>query len=82
MLSGSEKQIALLIETFQTVMQISNGVEARIKQEEENKKKQLALIKSESLEAVKIEKFSGIGDNKYLKYYIWYTEFSELVLSK
>ena len=82
MLSGSEEEIALLIETFQTVMQISNGVEARIKQEEENKKKQLALIKTESLEAVKIEKFSGIGDNKYLKYYIWYTEFSELVLSK
>ena len=82
MLSGSGEEIELLIETFQTVMQISNGVEARIKQEEENKKKQLALIKTESLEAVKIEKFSGIGDNKYLKYYIWYTEFSELVLSK
>ena len=38
MLSGSEEEIALLIETFQTVMQISNGVEARIKQEEEIKR--------------------------------------------
>ena len=42
----------------------------------------MALAKSESLEAVNIEQFSGQGDNKYLKYYIWYTEFSELVLKK
>ena len=31
---------------------------------------------------MKLEKFSGHGDNKYLMYYIWYTEFSELVLKK
>ena len=82
MLTGDEKQITLLIETFQRVMEISNGVEAKLKQDEENKKKQLALEKTGSLEAVKIEKFSGQGDNKYLKYYIWYTEFSELVLKR
>ena len=63
-------------------MEITKGVDAKIKQEEENKKKQLALAKTESLESVKIEKFSGQGDNKYLKYYIWYTEFSELVLKR
>ena len=34
------------------------------------------------MEAVKKEKFSGQGDNTYLRYYIWYTEFSELVLKK
>ena len=82
MLTGDEKQITLLIETFQRVMEISNEVEAKLKQDEENKKKQLALEKTGSLEAVKIEKFSGEGDNKYLKYYIWYTEFSELVLKR
>ena len=81
-MSGEEKTITFLIENFQQVMEITNGLDAIIKQEEENKKKQLALAKTESLEAVKIEKFSGQGDNKYLRYYIWYTEFSELVLKK
>ena len=79
---GEENTIQYLIENFQDVMEITKGVDAKIKQEEENKKKQLALAKTESLEAVKIEKFSGQGDNKYLKYYIWYTEFSELVLKR
>ena len=82
MQTGSHDQITMFIETFKRVMEITNGVEAKLKLEEENKKKQLALAKTESLEAVKIEKFSGQGDNKYLKYYIWYTEFSELVLKK
>ena len=31
---------------------------------------------------MRLENFSGQGDNKYLKYYIWYTEFSELVMKK
>ena len=48
----------------------------------EIKKKKIALAKSETLESVKLEKFSGQGDNKYLKYYIWYTEFCELVMKK
>ena len=82
MLIGDPDQITMFIEAFQRVMEITNEVEAKLKLEEENKKKQLALAKTESLEAVKIEKFSGQGDNKYLKYYVWYTEFSELVLKK
>jgi len=81
-MNGEENTIKILLENFQQVMEITNGLDAIIKQEEENKKKQLALAKTESLEAVKIEKFSGQGDNKYLRYYIWYTEFSELVLKK
>ena len=40
----------------------------KLNQDEENKKKQLALENPGSLEAVKIEIFSGQGDNKYLKY--------------
>ena len=63
-------------------MEIIHGLEASVKQEEEIKKKKIALAKSETLESVKLEKFSGQGDNRYLKYYIWYTEFSELVLKK
>ena len=74
---GEEKQIKYLIGSFTKVMEIIHGLEASIKQEEEVKKKKLALAKSETLESIKIEKFSGQGDNKYLKYYIWYTEFSE-----
>ena len=79
---GEEKQIRYLIENFTRVMEIIHGLEASIKQEEEIKKKKIALAKSETLESVKLEKFSGLGDNKYLKYYIWYTEFSELVMKK
>ena len=63
-------------------MEIIHGLEASVKQEEETKKKKLALAKSETLESMKLEKFSGQGDNKYLKYYIWYTEFFELVMKK
>ena len=40
------------------------------------------MAKSETLESVKLEKFSGQGENRYLKYYIWYTEYSELVMKK
>ena len=59
-----------------------HGLEASLKQEEESKKKKIAMAKSETLESVKLEKFSGQGDNKYLKYYVWFTEFSELVMKK
>ena len=38
------------------------------------------MAKSEALESVKPEKLSGHVDNKYLKYNVWYTEFSELVM--
>ena len=79
---GEEKQIKYLIEKFTSVMETIHGLEASVKQEEETKKKKLALAKSETLESMKLEKFSGQGDNKYLKYYIWYTEFSELVMKK
>ena len=79
---GEEKQIKYLIDKFTSVMETIHGLEASVKQEEETKKKKLALAKSETLESMKLEKFSGQGDNKYLKYYIWYTEFSELVMKK
>ena len=77
-----KKQIKYLIDNFTSVMEIIHGLEAFVKQEKETKKKKLALAKSETLESVKLEKFSGQGENRYLKYYIWYTEFSELVMKK
>ena len=45
-----------LIENFTSVMEIIHGLEAFVKQEEETKKKKLALAKSETLESVKLEK--------------------------
>ena len=49
---------------------------------EELEKKKLALCKSEQLEGLKITKFNGNGDNKFLHYYSFHTEFTELVLDK
>ena len=48
----------------------------------ELEKKKLALCKSEQLEGLKITKFNGNGDNKFLHYYSFHTEFTELVLDK
>merc|ERR1712136_180198 len=79
---GEEKQIKYLIENFTRVMEIIHGLEASVKQEEEIKKKKIALAKSETLESVKLEKFSGQGDNEYLKYYVWFTDFSSFTDSR
>ena len=49
---------------------------------EELEKKNLALCKSEQLEGLKITKLNGIGENKFLQYYSFYTEFTELVMDK
>ena len=57
-------------------------LEAKLKLVEENKKKQLALSKAERLESIKFEKFIGQGKGRYLRYYIWYTEFWDLVLNE
>ena len=48
-----------------------------MKIEEEVMKKRLALYKTEQLEVVKIEKFSGSGESKYLNYHWWFQEFNE-----
>ena len=49
---------------------------------EELEKERLALCKSEQCEGLKITKFNGSGDNKFLQYYSFYTEFTELVMDK
>ena len=40
-------------------MEIQGTLEAQLKLREENKKKQLALSKAETLESIKLEKFTG-----------------------
>ena len=42
----------------------------------------MALAKSEQLEGMKLSKFSGTGEQKFLNYYSFYQELNELVLSK
>lgn len=49
---------------------------------EKLEKKRLALCKSEPLDGLKITKFNGIGDNKFLQNYSIHTEFTELVMDK
>ena len=66
------KQLKHHLDRFRTVMDITSKAEARMKIEEEVKKKRLALSKTEQVEGVKLEKFSGTGDSKYLNYYVWF----------
>ena len=76
------KQLKHHLDRFRVVMDITSKVEARMKIEEEVKKKRLALSKTEQVEGVKLEKFSGTGDSKYLNYYVWFQEFNELIMQK
>ena len=76
------KQLKHHLDRFRVVMDITSKVEARMKIEEEVKKKRLALSKTEQDEGVKLEKFSGTGDSKYLNYYVWFQEFNELIMQK
>ena len=61
---------------------MSNNLTAKIQADDELNKKRLALVKSEQLEGVKLSKFSGQGDQRYLNYYGFYQEFQELVMQK
>ena len=70
------------MDSLSEIMDISNMLEAKLKLTEEKSKKKIALTKSEQLEGMKLEKFSGTGDRRYLNYYNFYQEFKELVLQK
>ena len=76
------KQLKHHLDRFRVVMDITSKVEARMKIEEEVKKKRLALSKTEQVDGVKLEKFSGTGESKYLNYYVWFQEFNELIMQK
>jgi len=64
------------------VILTTNNLKALLDQDEDRLKKKIALQKSEQLEGLKIEKFSGLGETRFLKYFTFYTEFKELVLEK
>ena len=75
-------QIQHHLNSLAEVMEVSNMLEAKLKLTDEKTKKKLALTKSEQLEGMKLQKFSGIGDKRYLNYYNFYQEFKEIVLQK
>ena len=76
------KQLKHHLDRFHAVMEITSKVEARMKIEEEVKKKKSALSKTDKVDGVEIEKFSGTGESKYLNYYVWFQEFNELIMQK
>ena len=65
---GDQKTIESLVDSLREMMEIQSVLEAKLKLVEEDKKKQLALSKAESLESIKLEKFTGQGDGRYLRY--------------
>ena len=60
------------LEELHEVLMVSNSLTAKMQAEDELNKKRLALVKSEQLEGMKLSKFSGQGDQRYLNYYGFY----------
>ena len=80
--TGDAKSLPVIINNLKEVMELTSIMEAKLKLEDDNEKKKLALQKGEQMEGIKITKFSGQGISRYLEYYVWYTEFNELILKK
>ena len=74
--------VRILINNLADVDNITNNLIAKLSYEEDRSKKKLNLQRSEKLEATKLEKFSGQGENRFLKYYQFQQEFSEMVITK
>ena len=80
--AGTSKDVEIAVKGLTNILSKSNKINSKIQYMEELEKKKLALCKSEQLEGLKITKFNGSGDNKFLQYYSFYTEFTELVMDK
>jgi hypothetical protein len=76
------KNLPQHIHNLQFVLNLSNKLNAKQAMIEEKLKRKLALSKSEQLEGLKVIKFNGQGDRRYMKYYCFYQEITELVLKK
>ena len=63
------EDLQIHLEDLQEVLMISNNLTAKTQADDELNKKRLALVKSEQLEGVKLSKFSGQRDQRYLNYY-------------
>ena len=67
---------------LQYILSLSNSVNAKKNLLIEKAKKRLALTKSEALEGLKLQPFDGMGDKRYLDYYVFYNEFCELIMNR
>ena len=76
------KDTPKLLGNLENILDTANLIFCKIKANEEKMKQKMALAKSEQLEGMKLSKFSGTGEQKFLNYYSFYQELSELVLSK
>ena len=76
------KDLPQHINNLQYVLNLVNELNAKQMMNEEKLKRKLALSKSEQLEGLKVTKFNGMGDRRYMDYYCFYQEISELVLKK
>ena len=76
------KDAPKILKSLETILDTANIIFCKIKANDEKMKQKMALSKSEQLEGMKLSKFSGTGEQKFLNYYSFYQELSELVLSK
>ena len=76
------KEAPKILKSLETILDTANIIFCKIKANDEKMKQKMALSKSEQLEGMKLSKFSGTGEQKFLNYYSFYQELSELVLSK
>ena len=76
------KDLPQHIHNLQYILNLSNQLNAKQLMNEEKLKRKLALSKSEQLEGLKVMKFNGMGDRRYMEYYCFYQEITELVLKK
>ena len=64
--SWASKDVETSVKSLTNILLKSNKINSKIQLMEELEKKKLALCKSEQLESLKITKFNGNGDNKFL----------------
>ena len=76
------KDTPKLLNNLENILDTANLIFCKIKSNDEKMKQKMALAKSEQLEGMKLSKFTGTGEQKFLNYYSFYQELNELVLSK
>ena len=76
------KDTPKLLTNLENILDTANLIFCKIKSNDEKMKQKMALAKSEQLEGMKLSKFTGTGEQKFLNYYSFYQELNELVLSK
>ena len=64
--SGDQADVDVAIRGITNILSRSNRINSKIQYMEELEKKKMALSKSEQLEGLKITKFNGMGDSKFL----------------